>query len=65
MSTTRCLMLLLGFVGCWPAASAQDVALVATKGVQILGGSQMPMYAPFSWARRPDSQMARARCRSC
>jgi hypothetical protein len=35
MSKTRCLILLLGLVGCWSAASAQDVVLVANKGVQI------------------------------
>jgi ABC-type phosphate transport system substrate-binding protein len=35
MSQNRWLILLLGFVGCCYAASAQDVVLVANKGVQI------------------------------
>ncbi|HYW40925.1 MAG TPA: hypothetical protein VE957_22675 [Terriglobales bacterium] len=35
MSKTRWLILLLGFIGCWSAASAQDVVLVANKSVQI------------------------------
>jgi hypothetical protein len=35
MSKTRWLILLLGFIGCWSAASAQDIVLVANKGVQI------------------------------
>src|ERR1700719_4012400 len=35
MSKTRCLILLLGSLGFWSAARAQDVVLVANKGVQI------------------------------
>ncbi|MGD0790302.1 MAG: hypothetical protein ABR920_00910 [Terriglobales bacterium] len=35
MSKTRWLILLLGFIGCWSAASAQDVVLVANQGVRI------------------------------
>jgi hypothetical protein len=35
MSKSRWLILLLGFLGCWSAASAQDVVFVANKGVQI------------------------------
>jgi ABC-type phosphate transport system substrate-binding protein len=35
MRKTRCLMLLLGSLGSWSAASAQDVVLVANKGVQV------------------------------
>ena len=35
MSKTRCLILLLGSLGAWSAARAQDVVLVANKGVQI------------------------------
>jgi hypothetical protein len=35
MSKTRWLILLLSFIGCWSAASAQDVVLVANKNVQI------------------------------
>ena len=35
MNKARCLILLLGSLGSWSAASAQDVVLVANKGVQI------------------------------
>ena len=35
MSQSRWLVLLLGFLSCWSAASAQDVVLVANKSVQI------------------------------
>ncbi len=35
MSKIRCLILLLGSLGAWSAAKAQDVVLVANKGVQI------------------------------
>jgi hypothetical protein len=35
MSKTRCLILLLGSLGSWSAAGAQDVVLVANQGVQI------------------------------
>ena len=35
MNKTRWFILLLGLVGCWSAASAQYVVLVANKGVQI------------------------------
>ncbi len=35
MSKTRWLITLVAFLGCWSAASAQDVVLVANKGVQI------------------------------
>src|SRR5580700_783530 len=35
MSKTRFLILLLASLGSWSAASAQDVVLVANKGVQI------------------------------
>jgi len=35
MSKARCLILLLGSLGSWSAASAQDVVLVANKGVQV------------------------------
>jgi hypothetical protein len=35
MSKTRCLILLLGSLGSWYAARAQDVVLVANKGVRI------------------------------
>jgi len=35
MSTTRWLILLLGIISCWSAASAQDVVLVANQDVKI------------------------------
>jgi hypothetical protein len=35
MRKTRCLILLLAFIGCGSAASAQDVVLIANKSVQI------------------------------
>ena len=35
MNRTRWLIPLLGLLGCWSAASAQDVVLVANRGVQI------------------------------
>jgi ABC-type phosphate transport system substrate-binding protein len=35
MDKTRCLILLFGLLGSWCAARAQDVVLVANKGVQI------------------------------
>jgi hypothetical protein len=35
MSKTRCLILLLGSLGSWFGAKAQDVVLVANEGVQI------------------------------
>jgi hypothetical protein len=35
MSKARCLILLLGLLGAWSAARAQDVVLVANKGVRI------------------------------
>jgi ABC-type phosphate transport system substrate-binding protein len=47
MSKTRWLILLLGFVSCWSAAQAQDVVLVANKGVQILGIRNADLRAIF------------------
>jgi hypothetical protein len=35
MKKTRCLVLLLGSLGAWSAAKAQDVVLVANRSVQI------------------------------
>jgi hypothetical protein len=35
MSKTGCLILLLGSLGSWSAARAQDIVLVANKGVRI------------------------------
>jgi ABC-type phosphate transport system substrate-binding protein len=35
MNKTRWVILLFGLVGCWSAADAQDVVLVANKGVRI------------------------------
>ena len=47
MSKTRWFILLLGFLGCWSAASAQDVVLVANKGVQISGIRDADLRAIF------------------
>jgi hypothetical protein len=47
MNKTRWLILLLGFVGCWSAARAQDVVLVANKGVQISGIRNADLRAIF------------------
>jgi ABC-type phosphate transport system substrate-binding protein len=47
MSKTRWLILLLGFVSCWSAAQAQDVVLVANKGVKILGIRNADLRAIF------------------
>lgn len=47
MSTTRRLVLLLGFLSCWSAARAQDVVLVANKGVQISGIRNADLRAIF------------------
>ena len=48
MSKTRWLILLLGFIGCWSAASAQDIVLVANKGVQISGIRDADLRAIFT-----------------
>ena len=48
MSKTRWFILLLGFLGCWSAASAQDVVLVANKGVQISGIRDADLRAIFT-----------------
>jgi ABC-type phosphate transport system substrate-binding protein len=47
MNKTRWLILLLGFVSCWYAAQAQDVVLVANKGVQISGIRNADLRAIF------------------
>jgi ABC-type phosphate transport system substrate-binding protein len=47
MSQTRWLILLLGLAHCWCAASAQDVVLVANKGVQISQISNADLRAIF------------------
>src|ERR1700735_4445102 len=51
MSKTRFLILLLGSLGSWSAASAQDVVLVANKGVQISEISNADLRAIFMGAR--------------
>ncbi len=48
LSKTRWFVLLLGFLGCWSAASAQDVVLVANKGVQISGIRDADLRAIFT-----------------
>ena len=47
MSKTRWLIL-LGFLACWSAARAQDVVLVANKGVQISGIRDSDLRAIFT-----------------
>jgi hypothetical protein len=47
MSKTRCLILLLGSLGAWSAAKAQDVVLVANKSVQISEISDSDLRAIF------------------
>jgi hypothetical protein len=47
MCKTRRLVLLLGFVSAWSAASAQDVLLVANKSVQISAISAADLRAIF------------------
>jgi hypothetical protein len=47
MNKTRCLILLLGSLGAWSAAKAQDVVLVANKGVQISEISDSDLRAIF------------------
>lgn len=47
MSKTRWLVLLAGFLGCWSAASAQDVVLIANKGVQISEIKDADLHAIF------------------
>jgi ABC-type phosphate transport system substrate-binding protein len=51
MSKTRCLILLLGFMSGWSAARAQDVVLVANKGVQISAISPADLRAIFLGAK--------------
>ena len=51
MSKARCLILLLGSLGSWSAASAQDVVLVANKGVQISEISNADLRAIFTGTR--------------
>jgi hypothetical protein len=48
MSKTRCLILLLGSLGAWSAARAQDVVLVANNGVQISEISEADLRAIFT-----------------
>jgi hypothetical protein len=51
MSKARCLILLLASLGSWSAASAQDVVLVANKGVQISEISNADLRAIFMGTR--------------
>jgi hypothetical protein len=51
MSKARCLILLLGSLASWSAASAQDVVLVANKGVQISEISNADLRAIFMGTR--------------
>ena len=47
MNKARFLILLLGSVGSWSAAGAQDVVLVANKGVKISGITNADLRAIF------------------
>ena len=47
MRKTRCLMLLLASLGSWSAARAQDVVLVANRGVQISAITNSDLRAIF------------------
>jgi hypothetical protein len=51
MSKARCLILLLASLGSWSAASAQDVVLVANRGVQISEISNSDLRAIFMGTR--------------
>ena len=60
---TRCLvLLLLGSLGSWSSARAQDVVLVANKSVKISEITNADL-RPFSWERIPDSLTAPMLCR--
>lgn len=48
---TRWLVLLIGFLRCWSLASAQDVILVANKGVQISEINSSDLRAIFIGAK--------------
>jgi hypothetical protein len=60
MSKARCLILLLGSLGSWSAASAQDVVLVANKGVQISEISNADLRAIFMGTRTRFADGSRA-----
>jgi len=51
MSQTRCLILLLGSLGPWSAAKAQDVVLVANEGVKISEITDADLRAIFMGTR--------------
>jgi hypothetical protein len=51
MKKARCLILLLGSLGSWCAAGAQDVVLVANKGVQISEITDADLRAIFMGTR--------------
>lgn len=60
MSNTRWLILLLGFISCWSAASAQDVVLVANTGVRISEISDADLRAIFVGAKTRFADGSRA-----
>jgi hypothetical protein len=60
MSKMRWLTLLLGFVSCWSAARAQDVVLVANRGVQISKISDADLRAIFMGAKTRFADGSRA-----
>jgi hypothetical protein len=51
MSKARCLILLLGSLASWSAARAQDIVVVANKGVQISEISDADLRAIFMGKR--------------
>jgi ABC-type phosphate transport system substrate-binding protein len=51
LSKTRYLIMLLGFLGCWSLAQAQDVVLVANKSVQISQIREADLRAIFTGAK--------------
>ncbi len=51
MSKARCLILLLGSLGSWSVAKAQDVLVVANKGVHIWEVSDADLRAIFMGTR--------------
>jgi ABC-type phosphate transport system substrate-binding protein len=51
LSKTRYSIVLLGFLGCWSLAQAQDVVLVANKSVQISEIREADLRAIFTGAK--------------
>ncbi len=60
MKKAQWLVLLLTFIACKPAASAQDVVLVANKGVQVFGIRDADLRAIFTGSKTRYSDGSRA-----